>query len=97
MEVSVPLEDVMVNEVEATRALIYKWPRVPLVLAWDKKIRVFAVTLVLDTSIVPPTNVACPIRLLLPSRRLKAVHPRSPESWTLCVSTSICISLSILS
>src|SRR6185503_13308582 len=57
VEVSVPLEDRIVNEVPAVLALTRRKPGVPPGVLQHKKMRELAVTAVVLTTTVPPTRV----------------------------------------
>lgn len=65
--VSVPLVLVMVKLVPAILAEMVNSPAVPLVFWPERKILLFAATVVLLTVTVPPTSVATPIDLFDPS------------------------------
>lgn len=67
VDVSAPEEEVMVNEVPATRAETYRNPGVPPLDWLVKKIRDDAATAVVDTVTEPAISVAVPILALLPS------------------------------
>src|SRR6476469_5244090 len=69
-DVSVPLEDVTVNDVPAVLADTRNHPGVPPPDWLSKKIREFAVTAVVFTVTAPATNVAEPIVALAPSLTL---------------------------